>query len=164
MNSITGGTQPCIQSSAYRFILFSRKQSFYWRGCLIQTTDSNREKQSCVWHRSICVSRGQYALGPWMPDSRAVLMVCESQFSDVIIPVEVVALIGLSRQGDSLSSLHLAFQNRRYITVLLTGTLSQHLLENVWSSVFGMTEFAIVKDNKLMLSFNMTIIKKFRWH
>lgn len=85
-------------------------------------------------------------------DSREVFMVCESQFSDVIIQVEVVSLIGLSGQGDSLSSLNLAFLNRRYITVLLTGTLSQHLLENVWYSVFGMTEFAIVKDNKLMSS------------
>lgn len=60
-----------------------------------------------------------------------VFMSCESQFSDVIIPVEVVSLIGLSGQRDSLSSLHLAFRNRRYVTVLLTGTLSQHLLDNV---------------------------------
>lgn len=65
-----------------------------------------------------------------MLDSCALSVDCESQFSDVI-PVEVVSLIGLSVQGDSLSSLHLAFPNRRYITVLLTGTLSQHLLENV---------------------------------
>lgn len=66
-----------------------------------------------------------------MLDSDEVFMVCESQFSDVIIQGEVVSLIGLSGQGDSLSSLHLAFLNRRYITVLLTGTLRQHLLENV---------------------------------
>lgn len=65
-----------------------------------------------------------------MLDSYAMFMVCERQFSDVI-PVEVVSLIGLSVQGDSLSYLHLAFLNRRYITVLLTGTLSQHLLENM---------------------------------
>lgn len=68
---------------------------------------------------------------PYMLDSHSVFMVCESQFSDVTIPVEVVSLIGLSGQGDSLSSVHLAFLNRRYITVLLTGILSQHLLENV---------------------------------
>lgn len=96
-----------------------------------------------------------------MLHSRAVFMVCESQFSDVIMPVEVVSLIGLSRQGDSLSSLHLAFFNRRYITMLLTGTLSQHLLENPRSSVFGMTDFAINKGNKLVLYFNITIMKKF---
>lgn len=66
-----------------------------------------------------------------MLDSRSVFLVCESQFPDVTVPVVVVSLIGLSGQGDSLSSLHLVFLNRRYKTVWLTGTLSQHLLENV---------------------------------
>lgn len=64
-----------------------------------------------------------------MLDSGAVFIV--STFYYVILPVEEISLIGLSGQVDSLSSLHLAFLNRRYITVLLTGTLSQHLLENV---------------------------------
>lgn len=146
------GHSPAFKTTElFIFFKVSKKQHFHLRRCLIQTVHSNRENQSCVWNL-ICVSRRQYTLAPWMPDSSAVFMVCESQFSDVIIQVEVVSLIVLSGQGDSLSSLHLAFLNRRYITVLLTGTLSQHLAENVWSSVSGMTKFAIVKDNKLMSS------------
>lgn len=66
-----------------------------------------------------------------MLDTLSEFLVHERQFSDVTSPVEEVSLIGLSGKGDSLSSLHLAFLNRRYITVLLTGTLSQHLFENV---------------------------------
>lgn len=55
----------------------------------------------------------------------------KNQFTDDTIAAKAVSLIELSGHGDSLSSLHLAVVNRRYITVLLTGILSQHLLENV---------------------------------
>lgn len=86
----------------------------------MQTENGNRENVSCVGNRIFeCWIHVQCS---WT---------VKANFSDVILRGKVVSLIGLSRRGESLSSLHLAFLNRRYITVLLTGTLRQHLLGNV---------------------------------
>lgn len=91
-------------------------------------------------------------------------MLCESQFSGVIIAVEMGSLIGLSGQKDSLPSLHLTFWEQTVRNTVATGVLSQHLLKNVWYSESGMPGFATVTDNKLVLSFNKTIAKKFYRH
>lgn len=55
-----------------------------------------------------------------------------------------------------LDSLSLSFLNRRDITLLLTGTLSQHLLENVHCSVFGTTEPALIKHKEPTAPLRMT--------
>lgn len=119
------------------------KPSVPLRGCRIQSLEGDTENQSPA-RNHICASRRNHNVASWIQDPHAVYLFCQSQFSDVVMPMEKKMYWTGWAQRQPVS-LEFGILEQTVQNSIADGQFKPASGRNSWSSIFGVTEFDIIQ-------------------